>query len=80
MQSDRRKAGNALPKGNGHKSVKGEKMKAYGIDYTVKGKRYIGATVDAKDLKSAKKKLGKKHGYKDGRMIKVERVHVIGFF
>lgn len=26
MQSDRRKAGNALPKGNGHKSVKGEKM------------------------------------------------------
>lgn len=26
MQSDRRKAGNALPKGNGHKSVKGEQM------------------------------------------------------
>ena len=55
-------------------------MKAYGIDYTVKGQRYFNVTVDAKDLKSAKKKLGKKHGYKDGRMIKVERVNVIGYF
>lgn len=55
-------------------------MKAYGIDYTVKGKRYICVTVDAKDLKSAKKKLGKKHGYKDGRMIKIERASVIGYF
>jgi hypothetical protein len=55
-------------------------MKAYGIDYTVKGKRYIGATVDAKDLKSAKKKLGRKHGYKDGRMIKIQRSSVIGYY
>lgn len=55
-------------------------MKAYAIDYTVKGQKLIGVLVDAKDLKSAKKKLGKKHGYKDGRMIKVERASVVGYF
>jgi hypothetical protein len=55
-------------------------MKAYAIDYTVKGQKYFGKLVDAKDLASAKKKLGKKHGYKDGRMIKVERVSVVGYF
>lgn len=55
-------------------------MKAYAIDYTVKGEKYFGALIDAKDLQSAKKKLGKKHGYKDGRMIKVEKVSVVGYF
>lgn len=55
-------------------------MKAYAIDYSVKGQRYFGKLVDAKDVKSAKVKLGKKHGYKDGRMIKVERVSVVGYF
>lgn len=54
-------------------------MIAYAIDYTVKDKRYS-ALVDAKDAKSAKKKLGKKHGYKDGRMIKIVRSHIIGYF
>lgn len=54
-------------------------MKAYGISYTVKGKPYS-ANVDAKDIDSAKKKLGKKHGYKDGRMIKVSNVVVLGYF
>lgn len=54
-------------------------MTAYGVDYTVKGNRYYGVLVDAKDFKSAKKKLGKKHGYKDGRMIKVDRVIVVGY-
>ena len=54
-------------------------MKAYSIYYTVKGKSYS-ALIDAKDLKSAKKKLGRKHGYKDGRMIKVQDSHVIGYF
>ena len=57
-------------------------MTAYGIDYKVKGndKTHWGVLVDAKDLKSAKKKLGKKHGYKDGRMIKIENVRVIGYY
>ena len=55
-------------------------MKAYAIDYTVKGKKFCGKLVDAKDIASAKKKLGKKHGYKDGRMIKIDRVSVVGYF
>lgn len=55
-------------------------MIAYSIDYTVKGQRYFGKGVDAKDLKSAKNKLGKKHGYKDGRMIKINHVVVCGYF
>ena len=55
-------------------------MKAYAIDYTVKGKLFFSVLVDAKDAKSAKKKLGKKHGYKDGRMIKVERISVVGYY
>ena len=55
-------------------------MKAYSIDYTVKGQKHFRKLVDAKDLTSAKKKLGKKHGYKDGRMIKVERVSVVGYY
>lgn len=54
-------------------------MIALAIDYTVKGK-YYSVIIDAKDLKSAKKKLGKKHGYKDGRMIKIQRSHVIGYY
>jgi hypothetical protein len=55
-------------------------MKAYAIDYSVKGQKHFGKLVDAKDLKSAKVKLGKKHGYKDGRMIKVENFRVVGYF
>ena len=54
-------------------------MTAYYIIYTVKGQQFE-KSVDAKDLKSAKRKIGKKHGYKDGRMIKIERVSVIGYF
>ena len=55
-------------------------MKAYSFTYTVKGKKHYGILVDAKDAKSAKKKLGKKHGYKDGRMIKVESISVVGYY
>jgi hypothetical protein len=54
-------------------------MKALAIDYTVKDK-YYSVIIDAKDLKSAKKKLGRKHGYKDGRMIKIQRSSVIGYY
>lgn len=53
-------------------------MKAYAINYTCKGiTRYT--SVDAKDLKSAKNKLGKKHGYKDGRMVKIISASVVGY-
>lgn len=55
-------------------------MTAYSIDYTVRGAYYYGRSIEAKDLKSAKKKLGKKHGYKDGRMIKIKSVCVVGYF
>lgn len=53
-------------------------MTAYAINYTCKGMTHW-VNVDAKDLKSAKKKLGKKHGYKDGRMIKIISVFVVGY-
>ena len=53
-------------------------MTAYAIDYSVKGKKYWD-TVDAKDLKSAKNKLAKKHKLNTSRGIKVERVGVIGY-
>lgn len=55
-------------------------MQAYAIDYTVKGKPYWGVLIDAKDIKSAKRKIGKKHGYKDGRMVKVSKVSVVGYY
>lgn len=55
-------------------------MTAYAISYTCKGKTYWSTLVEAKDMKSAKKKLGKKHGYKDGRMVKVISSSVIGYF
>lgn len=54
-------------------------MKAYSIDYTVSGK-YFHKLIDAKDINSAKKKLGKKHGFKDGRKISIKAVMVVGYF
>lgn len=57
-------------------------MTAYAISYTIRGKdnpHLYSISVDARDLKSAKKKIGRKHGYKTGRMIQVERVTVIGY-
>ena len=54
-------------------------MVSYGIDYKVNA-RIFHALVDAKDLKSAKKKLGRKHGYKDGRRIKIIQSYVVGYF
>lgn len=56
-------------------------MIAYGIDYTVgKSDKLNSISIDARDLKSAKKKIGRKHGYKSGNMIKIQRVRVIGYF
>ena len=55
-------------------------MTAYAVDYTVKGHTYYSVHVQAKDVKSLKAKLGKKHGYKDGRMIKLLNVIICGYF
>ena len=58
---------------------KGAHMQAYNIVYEFKGKKYT-ANIDARDIKSAKRKIGHKHGYKTGRMIKINEVHVVGYF
>lgn len=56
-------------------------MKAYGITYRVRGKdRLYTVNIDARDIQSAKRKLGRKHGYKDGRMIQIVILSVIGHF
>ena len=56
-------------------------MVAYSIAYKIRGnEKMYDTSVDARDLKSAKRKIGKKHGYKDGRMIQLYRVSYIGFF
>lgn len=54
-------------------------MQAYYIRYSVKGQEKE-ISVDAKDIQSAKRKIGHKHGYKDGRMIKINHVSIIGYF
>jgi hypothetical protein len=57
-------------------------MIAYGIKYHIRGNenRVMDISIDAKDAKSAKKKIGKKHGYKDGRMVVIDECFVIGYF
>ena len=57
-------------------------MQAYGIKYHIRGKeeKIFDILVDAKNITSAKKKIGKKHGFKDGRMIVIEDCKIIGYF
>ena len=56
-------------------------MVAYGIDYKIRGKEQLHTMlVDAKNAKSAKRKIGKKHGYKDGRMVQIQHINVIGYY
>lgn len=56
-------------------------MQAYNIRYHVRGSEVVKSiSVDARDMTSAKKKIGKKHGYKDGRMVVVDECRVIGYF
>lgn len=56
-------------------------MIAYGVDYKIRGKDNVySVLIDARDLKSAKKKLGRKHGYKDGRMVQIYRADIIGYY
>lgn len=60
-------------------------MVAYTIDYEVKGNKGTNGQVktiliDAKDVQSARRKIGKKHGYADGRMVKLRKVGVVGYY
>ena len=56
-------------------------MMAFGIKYKVRGQvKEYDVLIDAKDMKSAKRKLGKKHGYKDGRMIQITWSTVVGYY
>ena len=56
-------------------------MIAYGITYKIRNNATTyDILIDAKNIKSAKRKIGKKHGYKDGRMIQLQRVSVVGYF
>ena len=56
-------------------------MVAYNIDYKIRNDdTWRNAQIDARDLKSAKKKIGRKHGYKDGRMIIIHRAFIVGYF
>ena len=61
-----------------------QNMQAYHIRYNVRnsinGDKILTADINAKDLKSAKKKIGRKHGYKDGRMILIRSAEVVGYF
>ena len=56
-------------------------MVAYYIRYNVRNDEQVREiSIDARDLKSAKKKIGHKHGYKTGNMIKVQQVSVVGYY
>ena len=54
-------------------------MQAYSIEYKVKDRNFS-ILINAKDVKSAKKKIGRKHGDVTGRKTKVLKVSVIGYF
>ena len=62
-------------------------MIAYSIYYKIRGdEHHYDALVDAKNLQSAKRKIARKHKkkdgtpYKDGRVVNVERVFVVGYY
>lgn len=56
-------------------------MTAYAIDYSIRNTDKIYSTyIDAKDMKSAKKKIGRKHGYKTGNMVQIKKVIVCGYY
>ena len=57
-------------------------MQAYDIQYHLKSKptKICDALVDAKDSKSAKNKIAKKHGCKKPSEIIFDRCHIIGYY
>ena len=57
-------------------------MTAYHIVYEIRGKASgtHEISIDANSLKQARQKIGKKHGYKTGRMIHIIAVSIIGYY
>ena len=62
-------------------------MIAYSIHYRIKGdEKHYDTLVDAKNIQSAKRKIARKHKkkdgtpYKDGRVVNIDRVFVVGYF
>lgn len=62
-------------------------MIAYGINYHLRGdSKQYDTLVDAKDIKSAKRKIARKHKkkdgtpYKDGRVVILDRVMIVGYY
>ena len=62
-------------------------MIAYGIAYKVKEKpggnsygKLFDTVIDAKNLTSAKRKLARRHGYKNENVIQCERINIVGYF
>lgn len=58
-------------------------MQAYSVHYKVKGDVFDALrtlTVDAKDLKSARKKIARRHGFKDEKRIQIQGSSIVGYF
>jgi len=62
-------------------------MIAYSIHYRIRGdERVYDTLVDAKNLQSAKRKIARKHKkkdgspYRDGRVVNIQRVFVVGYY
>lgn len=56
-------------------------MQAYSIYYKVKGdERLRQLNIDAKDLKSARRKIARRHGFKDEKPIQIQGSTIIAYF
>lgn len=56
-------------------------MQAYSVYYKVKGdERLRNLSIDAKNLKSAQKKIARRHGFKDEKQIEIQGSQIIGYF
>ena len=55
-------------------------MIAYAIAYNIRGKDEIhDILIDAKDLKYAKKKIAKRHKFKNSRRIQIRQCSIVGY-
>lgn len=56
-------------------------MQAYSIYYKVKGDdRLRNLSIDARDLKSARRKIARRHGFKDEKPIQIKGSRIIAYF
>ena len=56
-------------------------MVLYSITYSLKNKpeKIYTVNVNAKDFKSAKRKIGKRHCYENGRMVNILEASILEF-